>query len=259
MTHLTPRQVIDTVYNHEFDDTDDLSAAFARNTNSRVLADTTTELTFATEVIGEGGLRITVRSTTHGLTRPATISHRCYFVDRDETRSRLHTVSPQNPVAETEMLVLLPPGGDRDYFHASVHDPHDRLLAVQAVVFDRNGRHTRYPFRPELVSDIRAVKADTQVLPGEDGTPEVCFTLTVQPQERARDISVLWESTGLILRHPLPLPAGRTQVSLAVPLGPQGPLAAGDWVLIAVDEKEGFIAQTLFVLNPAPDPADALG
>ncbi|GLY33545.1 DUF5944 family protein [Kineosporia sp. NBRC 101731] len=251
MTYLAPRQVVDTVFGREFDDTDDLSEAFARNVTSELLAGTTTEIGFRAEVIGDSGLKVIVRSTTQGLQGEATISHRFYFIDREEIRTRLHQVSPEHPEAETELLVLLPDGVDRDYFHAAVHDSHDRLLAVQAVVYDRQGRNTRYPFRPALVSDIRAVRAETSVVSSGTGSPEARFTLDVEPQERDREIAVLWESMGLILRYPVALVAGQTQVSVGVSLGPDGPLATGDWVLIAVDENEGFITQALFVMSPA--------
>jgi hypothetical protein len=247
---LTVHPMVSPIYGHEFAATDDLSEVFGRHVITELLAGTSTTFTFSFRPVGEGGVEITVRSRTEGLTDAATISHRLFFIDRMETRLRVHTVSPEEPVAETRTLVLLPESSDRDYFHASAYDARDRLLATQAVVFDRHGRSTRFRFGPALVSDVRALGVDTAVVRDGDGS-RLRFTLTVEPQERARALDVLWESVGVIRQYPVHLEPGEQVATVEVSLGPDSPLCTGDWVLIAVDESERLIAQTLWTLGSA--------
>ncbi|MER5770828.1 DUF5944 family protein [Streptomyces sp. NPDC001985] len=249
---LTPAMSV--VRNTDFGGTADIAAVFGAHTESRQLPPGATplECAIATEAVG-GGVRLTFTSAV-GAAPPApgtVVAHKFFFVDREECRVRLHELTPQQPSATTELLVLLPEGQERDYCHASVYDAENRLLATHAVVFDRRGRHVQYAFTGQYVSPLRVDRAELRLVRDNAGRRVARWCVGLEGLDAPEPVTVAWEASGLVHTTELVCTPGRPRVHHDMPLDDNPRLAPGDWVVIATDEKGRLLAQTLVALTPA--------
>ncbi|MEV5505165.1 DUF5944 family protein [Streptomyces orinoci] len=246
------RQVVGMVRKDDFAHTSDIREAFARHVSSRQLPPESSplQLTVDTQPLGTG-IRLTLTSAVGKLTGPATVTHKFFFVDRDECRIYHRTLTPEEPAATSEVLVLFEDGRDRDYCHASVHDGENRLLAVQAVVFDRAGRHVPYPFTSQYVCPLALDAADLRFTRDAQGRRVARFSLSLTGLTGPEHIAVAWEAVGVIHRTELVCTPEQPAVTHDMVLDDNPHLAPGDWVVIAVDDKDRLLAQTLVTLVPA--------
>jgi hypothetical protein len=199
----------------------------------------------------DGGLKLRFVSRMDGLTEEATITHKFFFIDRDEVRERVHLLDPSDPQACTELLILFPEDMDRDYCHASVYDADNHLLAVYAVVFDRNGRLVHYPFTERYVSPLELDHAQLTETRDEEGCRVLRFTVALKNLTTPERVFIAWEAIGLTHRHELLCDPDQPVVFDDLKLDDNSRLAPGDWVAIAVDEKDRVLAQTIVTLVPA--------
>lgn len=234
----------------DFADTSLISEVFARHVISRDLpADISPVTCTVDSVVVGSGVRLRFTSRTEKLDRPITLTHKFFFIDREETRERLHTLTPENPEATSEVLVLFDEN-DRDYCHASVYDGENRLLAAHAVVFDRKGRTVPYPFTSKYVSPLKLGKAELRETTNAAGRRMLRFTVGLEELAGPERVNIAWQAMGLIDRQELICTPDRPEVYREVELEDNTELAPGDWVVIAVDEQERFLAQTLVTLQP---------
>jgi hypothetical protein len=247
MTALTARPVTSMVRNTDFAGTADIGEVFARH-----LVGPPAPAVKCTAEATVAGTGIRLRFTSHldGLAEPTAIGHRLSFVDREEVRVRLHTLTPDHPEATSELLVLFD-GTVRDYCHAGVYGPDDRLLAVQSFVFDNRGRVITFPFTDRFVSPLPVADATAEETAGEDGRRVLRFRVELGPLAGPEPVALAWQATGIVHRTEYTCtPEDRVAV-LDVPLDDNPAIGPGDWVLCAVDGGERFLAQTLLVLQSA--------
>jgi hypothetical protein len=245
------RSALSIVRKEDFADTDLIPEAYGRHILSRCLPPNQYSVTCSSSAEPAGtGLRLRFSSKVDGLGEPVMLTHRFYFVDRDETRERFHVVDPDAPEATTELLILLD-GFDRDYCHASVYDAEDRLLAVHALVFDRDGRIVPYPFSQRYISPLDLGRAVLEETADADGRRTLRFTVGLTGLTEPVRVDLAWQGIGWIDRRELSCTPERPEVHLEIPLDDNPMLAPGDWVVIAVDEYDRFLAQTLVTLAPA--------
>jgi hypothetical protein len=239
------------VRKEDFDDTTLIPVAYAPHMTSRCLPPDKTPVRCSTsaEPVGEG-IRLRFTSTVENLDEPAMLVHRFYFIDRDETRERLHAVGPDAPEAVTELLILFD-GKDRDYFQASVYDAENRILAVQAIVFDKSGRTIPYPFTSKYVSPLDLGRADLVETVDGEGRRVLRFTVGLIGLTAPTRVDITWQTIGLIDRRESWCTPEQPEASYDVPLDGNPRLAPADWVMIALDEHGGFLAQTLVTVLPA--------
>jgi hypothetical protein len=240
------------VRKEDFDDTTLIPVAYAPHMSSRCLPPERNPVhcTASAEPAGPAGIRLRFSSTVENLDEPAMLVHRFYFIDRDETRERLHAIGPDEPEAVTELLILFD-GRDRDYFQASVYDAENRMLAVHAIVFDATGRTIAYPFTGKYVSPLHLGRAELVQTVDEEGRRVLRFTVGLEKLAEATRVDIAWQTIGLIERRELWCTPEQPEVSYDVPLDDNPRLAPADWVIIAVDENNGFLAQTLVTVLPA--------
>lgn len=240
------------VRKEDFDHTSRISEAFARHVTSRVLPPQRypTRCSFNAERRASG-IRLRFTGTVENLDKPVTVRHTFFFIDRDETRERVHRLTPEQPTATTELPVLLD-DKDRDYCHAAIFDAQDRLVAVEAVVFDREGRTTAYPFTAQYVSPLRLDRADLEEIRDDEGRRVLRFGVGLAGLTRPERVVIALQASGVIDRMELVCTPDRPHVNRDIPLDGNPGLAPGDWVLIAVDERERFLAQSLLTVCAAP-------
>lgn len=240
---------LSVVRNDDFADTADIAEAFARHVTSRQLPHDVSPVRCSVESEPvTGGVRLRFTSTADKLTGPVTVTHKFFFVDRDETRERRHLLTPESTAATTEMLVLFDDDQERDYFHGSVFDSDNMLLASTAVVFDRKGRHVPYPFTEKYVCPRRLAAADFQVTRDADGRRVARFSLACRDLTETLRLSIAWEAIGVVHQRELECTPERPETFLDMPLDDNDELAPGDWVVIAVDDQQRLLAQTVVTL-----------
>jgi hypothetical protein len=211
----------------------------------------------AEATVTRDGIRLTFRSDLAGLAEPMTLLHKFFFIDRDEVRERIHLVDPADPAATSELLVHFPPDVDRDYCHASVYDADNRLLAVYAIVFNRNGKVVHYPFTEKFVSPLPLDSADLYETVDDRKRRVVRFRVTLADLTGPVTISLDWEAIGLIHKREFVLTPEQPTAVDDLLLDDNPRLAPGDWVAIAVDADQRVLAQSLVTIRPAaPAPAD---
>ncbi|MFC4054616.1 DUF5944 family protein [Actinomadura syzygii] len=245
------RPSLSVVRKEDFADTSLIPAAFARHVTSRCLPPDRSPVhcSYAADE-AEGGVRLRFSSKVPGLDEPTLLTHRFFFVDRDETRERLHLVTPEEPEVASEVLVLMD-GAERDYCHASVYDGENRLLAVHAIVFDQRGRTVPYPFTERYVSPHTLGRADLDEVTDDAGRRALRFTVGLTGLTGPVPIAIAWQSMGRIDRRELTCTPEAPEAHHEIALDANPLLAPGDWVVIAVDEHEGFLAQSLVSVQPA--------
>jgi hypothetical protein len=240
------------VRNADFADSADIAAVFATRMSSRQVAPETSPVTceITAEPVG-GGVKLSFTSSAVNLLSETVVTHKFFFVDREECRMRMHALSSEHPAATSELLVLLPEGQDRDYCHASVYDSENRLIAAHAVVFDRHGRHVPYAFTEQYVSPLRLSTASLATAHDDAGRRVARWTIGLDGPEGTERINLAWEAAGLVHTEELMCTSEEPLVRLDMPLDDNPRLAPGDWVVIATDEKGRLLAQTLVTLTPA--------
>ncbi|MEV4440686.1 DUF5944 family protein [Streptomyces sp. NPDC049577] len=251
---LTPAMSV--VRNEDFAHTDDIAAVFAGRMSSRELppGEHPVSCEITTETVGSG-VRLTFTSEAARQTAGTVVTHKFFFVDRQECRTRMHPVSPERPAATSELLVLFADGQDRDYCHASVYDAENRLLAAHAVVFDRHGRNVPYAFTEQYVSPLRLGTATLDEVRDDAGRRVARWSLGLDGLQGPQQITVAWEATGLVHSEDLMCTPDEPVLRHDMPLDGNPRLAPGDWVVIATDEKGRLLAQTLVTLTPAAPAA----
>ncbi|WP_447041558.1 DUF5944 family protein [Streptomyces sp. DSM 118878] len=239
------------VRKEDFDSTSLIPEAYGRHLTSRCLPpeDSPVHCSVSAEPVGTG-VRLRFSSKVDGLDEPAMLVHKFFFVDDEETRERFHVVTPESPEVTTDLLVLFD-GRDRDYCHASVYDAENRLLAVHAIVFDRTGRTVPYPFTQRYVSPLGLGRADLEETVDGTGRRVLRFTVGLTGLTEPATVVLARQGIGWIERVELTCSPERPEVHLDLPLDDNPLLACGDWVLIAVDEQDRFLAQTLVTLQTA--------
>ncbi|MCC3770093.1 DUF5944 family protein [Streptomyces sp. UNOC14_S4] len=239
------------VRKEDFSDTSLIPEAYGRHIVSRCLPPERSPVhcSFSAEPVGSG-IRLRFSSRVGGLGGPAMLTHKFFFVDRDETRERFHLVTPDEPEATTDLLILLA-DSDRDYCHASVYDAENRLLAVHAVVFDRAGRTVPYPFTQRYVSPLGLGRADLEETVDDAGDRVLRFSVGLTGLTGPTPVVLAWQGIGRIVRQELTCTPDRPEAHYDVALDGNPLLACGDWVVIAVDERDRFLAQTLVTLQTA--------
>ncbi|MEU1673022.1 DUF5944 family protein [Streptomyces roseifaciens] len=239
------------VRKEDFADTSLIPEAYGRHVVSRCLPPERSPVhcSFSAEPAGDG-IRLRFSSRVDNLGEPAMLTHKFFFVDRDETRERFHAVTPDEPEVTTEMLILFA-GFDRDYCHASVYDAENRLVAVHAVVFDRAGRTVPYPFTQRYVSPLGLGRADLEETVDGTGRRMLRFSVGLTGLTEPTPVVLAWQGIGRIVREELTCTPDRPEAHYEVPLDDNPLLACGDWVVIAVDEQDRFLAQTLVTLQSA--------
>lgn len=236
------------VRKEDFADTTLIPEAYGRHLLSNLLPQV--QCSFDAERVGEDGIRLRFSSRVEELAGPAALTHRFFFVDRPETRERYHVLTPDAPKATTELLVLFD-GFDRDYCHACVYDAENRLVAVHAIVFNRAGRTLPYPFTQRYVSPLELGRADLQETRDERGRRVLRFTVGLTGLSEPTRVDIAWQGIGHIERIEFLCTPERPEIGLDIPLTDNPSLACGDWVIIAVDENDGFLAQTMVSIFPA--------
>jgi hypothetical protein len=196
------------------------------------------------------GIRLRFSTRIGNLTGSATIAHKFFFVDREETRERLHVVTPDEPEVTTELLIHFDVA-DRDWCHASVYDAENRLLAVHAIVFERTGRTVPYPFTEGHVSPLHLGRAELRQTVDGNGRRALRFVIGLTDLTEPTRVDIAWQATGCINRRELCCTPEHPEVHDDLQLDDNPLLAPGDWVVIAVDERDRFLAQTLVTLQPA--------
>lgn len=236
--------------NDDFRNTADIAEVFRRRVVSRLLPPDRHPVTVrtSTEPV-EGGVRLTYRSRVDSLDRPTTLSHKFFFIDRDEVRQRVHHVRPDNPEAVSELLVTFD-GTDRDYCHASVYDSENRLLATDAVVFDKAGRSVPYPFTDKYVSPFELGRAELAPTRTPTGRRALRFTVGLRNLAEPQPVTLAWQAIGLIDQTVHTCTAEQPEVYRDLELDDNDQLAPGDWVVIAVDDQQRFLAQALVTVEP---------
>jgi hypothetical protein len=239
------------VLNDDFGDTTEISEAFARHVVSPAFPPEAFPVRCtATAQALPGGVRLRFTSSIANLDRDTTIAHRFYFVDRDESRERLHVVSPAEPAATSEVLVLFGPGDrQRDYCHASVYDRHNYVLATHSLVFDTRGSLVSYPFTRRYVSPLRVGRAEVTETRDAAGHRVLRFRVRLLDLRGPQRVTVAWQTMGVIRRDSLVCTPAHPEVCSDLDLDDNPTLAPGDWSLIAVDEHERLIAQTLVTVT----------
>lgn len=239
------------VRKEDFDSTSLIPEAYGRHVLSRCLPPDVSPVhcSVSAEAVGSG-VRLRFSSKVDGLGGPAMLTHKFFFVDGEETRERFHLVTPESPEVTTELLVLFD-GRDRDYCHASVYDAENRLLAVHAIVFDKEGRTVPYPFTQRYVSPLGLGRADLAETVDGAGRRVLRFTVGLRDLTEPTTVVLARQGIGWIERVELMCAPGSPEVHLDLPLDDNPLLACGDWVLIAVDEQDRFLAQTLVTLQTA--------
>lgn len=243
------------VRREDFAGTAEISEAFGRHLTSDLLGDGRPPVRcwFGATALA-GGVRLSFTSRLDGLAEPLAVQHKFFFIDRDEVRQRLHLVGPQQPEACSELLVMFPDGTTRDYCHASVYDAANRLLAVYSIVFDTQGRARTYPFTARYVSPLALGGVEVAERADAAGRRVLRFRVELAEPDGPQQINLAWEAVGLIHRRSFVCTPEEPAAVFDMPLDGNHQLAAGDWVLIAVDERDGFLAQTLVSLVPAGAP-----
>ncbi|MEV8341581.1 DUF5944 family protein [Streptomyces niveus] len=240
---------LSVVRNDDFADTADIAEAFARHVTSRQLPSDVAPVQCSVESEAvPGGVRLRFTSTARKLAGPATVTHKFFFIDRDESRERRHLLTPVTTAATTELLVLFEEGQERDYFHGSVFDSDNLLLASSAVVFDREGRHVPYPFTQKYICPQRLAAADFEVTRDANGRRVARFSLACRDLTETLRLSVAWETIGVVHQRDLVCTPERPATYLDMPLDDNDELAPGDWVVIAVDDRQRLLAQTVVTL-----------
>lgn len=197
------------------------------------------------------GVRLRYESRIHGLREKTAIVHKFFFIERSETRETAHIVTPDDPVASTELLVLFDESATRDYFNASVYDNDGRLISTDSIVFNDKGQIVSYPFTQRYVSPLPLREASLTEEVGDDGLPVARFRISFHELTEETSVSLLWEAMGNILRETVTCSAENLEATLDLPLVDNPTAIACDWIAIAVDEHERVIAQTAFALTPA--------
>lgn len=240
------------VRKEDFASTSLIPEAYARHITSRCLPPdhAPVHCSVSGEAVGSG-VRLRFSSKVDGLGGPAMLTHKFFFVDGEETRERFHVVTPESPEVTTDLLVLFD-GRERDYCHASVYDAENRLLAVHAIVFDKDGRTTPYPFTQRYVSPLHLGRADLTETVDDTGRRVLRFTVGLTGLTEPATVALARQGMGWIERVELTCSPQQPEVHLDLPLDDNPLLACGDWVLIAVDEQDRFLAQTLVTVQSAP-------
>ena len=235
----------------DFANTSLIPEAFGRHMVSRCLPPGRfpVHCSVSAEPTAGSGIRLRFSSRVDNLAGPATLAHKFFFVDRDETRERLHVVTPEEPEVTTELLILFD-GSDRDYCHASVYDAENQLLAVHPVVFDRTGRTVPYPFTNRYVSPLHLGRAELQQTVDGNGRRALRFTVGLDDLTEPTRVDIAWQAMGRIDRRELCCTPEQPEVHDELPLDDNPLLGPADWVVIAVDEQDRFLAQTLVTLQP---------
>ncbi|MCW7944588.1 hypothetical protein AAW14_21895 [Streptomyces hygroscopicus] len=240
------------VRNDDYTDNTDISAAFARHVVSGQVPPDISPLhcSVETAVVGTG-VRLSFASRVEKLSEPAAVTHKFYFVDREEARESVRLMTPESPEVLTDLLVLFDEDQERDYCHVSVFDGENRMLATHSVVFDRRGRHTSYPLTPKFVSPLRLGRAEFRETRDERGRRVGRFSFDLKDLMAPQPVSVSWEAVGLVHRTDLVCTPDQPVVIHDMPLEDNGRLAPADWVVIATDDQERLVAQTMVTLIPA--------
>ena len=239
------------VRSEDFAGTSEISEVFAKHIISRSLPAAVSPTTCSAEAAVVGtGVRLRFTSRVDNLTAATTIMHKFFFIDRDETRERLHTVTPEQPEVTSELLVLFDEK-HRDYCHASVYDEENRMLAVHALVFNRDGQIVSYPFTSQYVSPLDLDKAELCETHNEDGDRILRFSISLTGLTGPERIFIAWQATGVINRKEFTCTPEQPEVHYDMKLDENHALGPADWVVIAVDEHERFLAQTLVTLVSA--------
>ncbi|SDG22133.1 hypothetical protein SAMN05421505_102300 [Sinosporangium album] len=247
---FTVHHAVSMVRKEDFDDTALISEAFAKHIVSSLLPARTRPVrcTIDAEPCGTG-VKLRFSSHIDGLDSAAAVTHRLVFVDREETRISVHRITPENPSATSEVLVLLD-GTDRDYCHASVYDAEERLLAVESVVFNHEGKVRAYPFTSQYVSPLTLGRAELHEIQSDDGRKMLRFTVGLSDLKEPEKIVIALQATGIIDRTEFVCTPEEPEVHRVIPLDANAGLAPGEWVVIAVDDQERFLAQSLIVIRP---------
>ncbi|SER48256.1 hypothetical protein SAMN04487983_101733 [Streptomyces sp. yr375] len=251
---FTATPAMSVVRNEDFAHTSDIAAVFAGHLTSRQLPlqDSPVECAIAVEAV-DGGVKLTFTSAVDAgrIGSGAVVTHKFFFVDREECRIRMHALSAEQPAATSELLVLFAEGQERDYCHASVYDAENRLIAAHAVVFDRRGRYVPYAFTEQYVSPLRLGRAALEVVRDDAGRRVARWCVGLDGLDAPERVNVAWEAAGLVHAEELLCTPEEPQLRHDMPLDDNARLAPGDWVVIATDEKGRLLAQTLVTLTPA--------
>lgn len=236
----------------DFADTSLIPEAFGRHIVSRCLPPDrhSVDCSVHAEQIDGSGITFCFTSRIGNLNEPAMLAHKFFFVDREETRERLHVVTPEEPEVSTSLLIHLG-ASERDYCHACVYDAENRLLAVHAVVFDGTGRTVPYPFTDRYVSPLNLGKAELRETIDDNGRRALRFVVGLTGLTEPTRVDLAWQAVGRIYRKEFCCTPVQPEVYDELPLDDNPLLAHGDWVVIAVDEHDRFLAQTLVTLQSA--------
>jgi hypothetical protein len=247
VTALVARPMTSMVRNTDFATTSDIGEVFGRH----LVASAGPPVTCSADAAVAGtGVRFRFTSRVDGVTGPTVISHRFTFIDREEVRLRLHTLTPDQPEATSEVLVLFD-GTTRDYCHAAVYDQYDRMLGMQSFAFDDQGRVIRFPFTGQYVSPLQVDDASAEETTDDDGRRVLRFRVRLGQLEGPERVVLAWQAVGIIRRTEFVCSPADPVAVLDVPLEGNPDIGPGDWVMCAVDGEERFLAQTVLVLQPA--------
>ncbi|MGY1632417.1 DUF5944 family protein [Geodermatophilus sp. SYSU D01186] len=247
MPALVARPLVSMVRNSDFATTSDIGEVFGRHRAAPAAPPVSCQ---ADATVAGTGVRLRFTSRHDGVPGPTVVSHRFTFIDREEVRLRLHTLTPEDPDATSELLVLFD-GTTRDYCHAAVYDQYDRMLGMQSFAFDDRGRVLTFPFTGRYVSPLPVADATAEETEDDDGRRVLRFTVRLGQLDTDQRIVLAWQAVGIIRRPEFLCTPAHPVAVLDVPLEDNPEIGPGDWVMCAVDSEERLLAQTLLVLQPA--------
>lgn len=247
------------VRNEDFDNTSQISEAFARHVISpRFPPESFPVRCTATAHPLACGIRLRFTSTIENLDRDTTVAHRFFFINREESRERLHVLSPAAPQATSDILVLFDDiGRQRDYCHASVYDSDNYVLATHSLVFNSSGALVSYPFTRRYVSPLTVDRADVVQTRNALGRRVLRFRIRLLGLEDPQQITIAWQAIGLVRRDVLECTPEHPEVCSDLDLDDNPLLAPADWSLIAVDDQERLLAQTIVTVTTVVDEEHA--
>ncbi|WP_162933871.1 DUF5944 family protein [Actinomyces lilanjuaniae] len=244
---------MDTITSNDFSHTCSIASAAQKHILSQIVSEHYPVSCQVEASTIEGGICLQFMSQFSRLREEQVITHKFFFIERKEVREIIHHVSPDNLRATTVLLVPFYENYNKDYFNVSVCDREGYILTTDAFVFDREGRIGPYSFRQDFVSPIPVLDAYLREEKNYDGNRVARFCVSFEELCSTTPIHILWETIGTTSCRTVLCSPDTPIVTADLPLSGGSAAVNCDWVVIAVDDEERFIAQTSFSLLPELD------
>nr|UBK24773.1 McmE [Thermoactinomyces sp.] len=200
---------------------------------------------YESERVREGVIRIRYTSELIDLTHSISIVHRYSFPLFHESREKGFILTPENPVATSEILIAI---GDykQNYFNITVHDSSHYMMHCDVLIYNHKGELKPYHLPDEqFICPLQVEESLVTEEMNEEGVPVLRTKVVCSNVKEKQKILVGYNSTGITTEETHYITPEKPVILSEVPLRENPQLIPGDFLIGMTDDRNRLLVNAL--------------